>query len=83
MKILYFAWLRERVGAGEEDLTPPISVQNVAQLMDWLAERSAGHREAFKDRKLIRAAVDQVHSPQSMSVVGAKEVAFFPPVTGG
>jgi len=83
VKILYFAWLRERVGTGEENIAPPAAVQTVSQLMDWLSERSAGHREAFKDRKLIRAAVDQVHSAHSISVAGAKEVAFFPPVTGG
>jgi molybdopterin synthase sulfur carrier subunit len=83
VKILYFAWLRERVGMGEEDVTPPPAVQTVSQLMDWLTQRSAVHAAAFKDRKLIRCAVDQVHSADSMSVSGAKEVAFFPPVTGG
>jgi sulfur-carrier protein len=81
--ILYFAWLRERVGVGEETLTPPADVTTVTALMDWLTNRSAGHAAAFQDRKLIRAAVDQTHCPVSTSIVGAKEVAFFPPVTGG
>jgi sulfur-carrier protein len=83
VQILYFAWLRERIGSGEETLTPPTDVTTVALLMDWLANRSAGHAAAFQDRKLIRAAVDQTHCSVNASIVGAKEVAFFPPVTGG
>ena len=83
MNILYFAWLRERIGTGEETLSPPVVVETLAQLMDWLSQRSAGHAAAFADRKLIRAAVDQVHSQHATKITGAKEVAFFPPVTGG
>ena len=83
MNILYFAWLRERIGLGEEIVTPPDTVQTITQLMDWLAQRSAGHAAAFVDRKLIRAAIDQVHSAHTLSISGAKEIAFFPPVTGG
>jgi molybdopterin synthase sulfur carrier subunit len=83
VQIFYFAWLRERIGSGEETLTPPTDVTTVASLMDWLANRSAGHAAAFQDRKLIRAAVDQTHCAVNASSVGAKEVAFFPPVTGG
>jgi sulfur-carrier protein len=83
VNILYFAWLRERIGTGEETLSPPTAVETVTQLMDWLSQRSAGHAAAFADRKLIRAAVDQVHSSPATKVAGAKEVAFFPPVTGG
>ena len=51
--------------------------------MDWLSQRSAGHAAAFADRKLIRAAIDQIHSNHSLPITGAKEIAFFPPVTGG
>ena len=83
MNILYFAWLRERVGVSEEKLSPPSEIQTVTQLMDWLSQRSPGHKAAFDDRKLIRAAVDQVHSTHATAIIGVTEVAFFPPVTGG
>ena len=83
MNILYFAWLRERIGVGEEVVTPPNTTQTLTQLMDWLSQRSAGHAAAFADRKLIRVAIDQVHSHHSLPITEAKEIAFFPPVTGG
>ena len=83
MNILYFAWLRERIGIGEEAVSPPDTIQTVNQLMDWLSQRSAGHAAAFADRKLIRAAIDQIHSNHSLPITGAKEIAFVPPVTGG
>jgi molybdopterin synthase sulfur carrier subunit len=83
LRILYFAWVKERIGVAEEILDPPAAVATAAQLMDWLAQRSAGHAAAFADRKLVRVAIDHVHSAPAASVVGAKEVAFFPPVTGG
>ncbi|MSO96789.1 MAG: molybdopterin converting factor subunit 1 [Rhodospirillaceae bacterium] len=83
MNILYFAWVREKVGAAEETVSPPPTVGTLGQLIDWLAQRSPRHAAAFADRKLIRAAIDQVHSQINASVAGAKEVAFFPPVTGG
>ena len=83
MKILYFAWVREKVGANEEYRDPPASVQTVADLMDWLAGQSPSHAAAFANRALIKAAVDQTHVPVSTKLAGAREVAFFPPVTGG
>ncbi len=83
MTLLYFAWVREKIGISEESLTPPANVRTVDDLMTWLASRSAGHADAFADRKLVKAAVDQVHVQARADVQGAKEVAFFPPVTGG
>jgi molybdopterin synthase sulfur carrier subunit len=83
LNILYFAWVREKVGIGDETVSPPASVETVAQLIDWLATQSPKHAEAFKNRTQIRAAVDQTHSAHSTKIAGAKEVAFFPPVTGG
>jgi molybdopterin synthase sulfur carrier subunit len=83
VNVLYFAWVKEKVGVGEESVNPPSDVATVADLMTWLSARSPGHAAAFADRKLVKAAVDQVHSPLAASVRGAKEVAFFPPVTGG
>ena len=83
MRVLYFAWVRERVGAETEEIALPQSVRTVADLADWLARRSPGHRAAFEDRNRLRAAVDQAFAPFDASVADAQEVAFFPPVTGG
>ena len=83
MRVLYFAWVRERVGTGEELVEPPAEVDTVATLIDWLAARSAGHADALADRDRLRAAVDQAFVPLDAPVAGAREVAIFPPVTGG
>lgn len=83
MRILYFAWVREKVGIAEEEVTPPAEVRDMASLIDWLATRSPGHAEALADRSRLRAAVDQAFVALDAPVVGAREVAIFPPVTGG
>lgn len=83
MRVLYFAWVRERIGVPEEELTPPASVATVQALMRWLAGRSDGHAAAFADPSLIRAAVNLEHAAPGTSVGAGDEVAFFPPVTGG
>jgi molybdopterin synthase sulfur carrier subunit len=83
MQILYFAWVRERIGAGAEELEPPEAVRTVADLADWLRNRSQGHAEALADLTKLRAAVDQRFVSLDTPFGSAKEVAFFPPVTGG
>ena len=83
MKVLYFAWLRERVGVPEEVVDPPAEVATVAALMDWLAGRDEAHAYAFENRKVVRAAIDQVHVKPGTAIAGAREIAFFPPMTGG
>lgn len=83
MTVLYFAWVKEKVGVSEETVVPPPSVVSVSDLMDWLAGQSSGHAAAFADRKIIKSAVDQIHVDHSSRVNAANEVAFFPPVTGG
>jgi molybdopterin synthase sulfur carrier subunit len=83
MRVLYFAWLREKIGTGQETVTPPETVTTAAQLMDWLAGRSPAHAAALAERAAIRVAVDQRHARADESIAGAEEVAFFPPVTGG
>jgi sulfur-carrier protein len=83
MELLYFAWVREAVGTGSEQVDPPAEVTSVAALLDWLAARSAGHAAAFADRTRLRAAVDQVFVALDAPITGAREVAIFPPVTGG
>jgi molybdopterin synthase sulfur carrier subunit len=83
MQLLYFAWVRERIGVGEERVEPPEAVRTVADLADWLGGRSAGHAEALGDLGKLRAAVDQRFVPLDSELGSANEVAFFPPVTGG
>ena len=83
MKVLYFAWLRSRIGVGEETVEPPPEVATAADLMAWLAERSPGHAAAFKDPSAIRVAVNQQHVLPDAPLTRVEEIAFFPPVTGG
>jgi sulfur-carrier protein len=83
MKILYFAWVRQRVGIGEETVDPPAEVTTVAKLIDWLKARDETYANAFADLRVIRAAVNQSLVPLDTPLSGASEVAFFPPVTGG
>ena len=83
LTVLYFAWVKDKVGRGQETLTLPKDVTTVAGLMDWLTAQSAGHAAAFADRRLIKAAVDQQHVDHGAALGDAQEVAFFPPVTGG
>jgi molybdopterin synthase sulfur carrier subunit len=83
VKILYFAWVREKTGRAEELVELPAEVRTVAQLIDWLKGRGPEYTEAFARANVIRAAIDQKHVPPQASLAGAREVAFFPPVTGG
>ncbi len=83
MQLLYFAWVREKVGVAGEQVSPPASVCTVAELIDWLAGRSAAHADAFADRARLRAAVDQAFVPLDAPIMDATEIAIFPPVTGG
>jgi molybdopterin converting factor subunit 1 len=83
MRVLYFAWLRQRVGMAEEEVSPPEEVRDVAGLVAWLAGRSPAHASAFADPRQVRAAVNQDFAPPEHPVRAGDEVAFFPPVTGG
>lgn len=83
MDILYFAWVRERIGLDGETVTPPAEVATVAALIGWLAGRSPGHAAALGEPARLRAAVDQRFAGPDDGIVGADEVAIFPPVTGG
>ncbi|KQN94457.1 molybdopterin synthase sulfur carrier subunit [Sphingomonas sp. Leaf231] len=83
MKLVYFAWVRERIGVGEEDVTPPVGIVTIADLVAWLTGRSDGHAAAFADPARLRAAVDQAFVAMDAPIAGAREVAIFPPVTGG
>lgn len=81
--LLYFAWVREAIGTGGERVDPPAEVATVADLIDWLAARGGEYDAAFTDRQRLRAAVDQAFVPLDTPIAGAREVALFPPVTGG
>jgi molybdopterin synthase sulfur carrier subunit len=81
--ILYFAWVRDMIGVDAETRALPPGVATVAALIDWLAEQSAGHEAALADPAKIRVAIDQQFAQPGSSVLGAREIAIFPPVTGG
>ena len=81
--LLYFAWVREMVGTDSETLTLPADLPNVAALLDWLATRSPGHAAALADRNRIRVAVDQDFATPATPLNHPREIAIFPPVTGG
>jgi molybdopterin synthase sulfur carrier subunit len=83
VKVLYFAWVRERVGRPEEEIEPPPEVRTVGDLMAWLARRGEEYAHAFVNPKVIRAAIDRTHVKPDTTIAGAREIAFFPPVTGG
>mgnify|MGYP001353038895 CR=1 FL=1 len=83
MKLLYFAWVRERLGKAEEQLDPPAEVATVGELMAWLAQRDEQYAYAFENAKVIRAAIDRRHVRADAAIAGANEIAFFPPMTGG
>ncbi|RZF64111.1 molybdopterin converting factor subunit 1 [Sphingomonas populi] len=82
-EILYFAWVREKIGTGAETLDLPAGLTSVGDLVAWLAGRSPGHAEAFADPARLRAAVDQTFVPLDAPLGRPREVAIFPPVTGG
>lgn len=83
IEILYFARVREAVGRSRETVSPPPEVVTVADLVDWLSARGGGYVEAFADRGRLRAAIDQDFVGADAPIAGAREIALFPPVTGG
>jgi sulfur-carrier protein len=83
IKLVYFAWVRERVGKPEETVTPPADVQTVGDIIAWLVTRGEEYAYAFENGPLIRAAIDKAHVKHDARIAGAREIAFFPPMTGG
>jgi molybdopterin synthase sulfur carrier subunit len=81
--LLYFAWVRERIGVDGETLPFPAEVATVADLFDWLTTRSPAHAAALADRSALRVSVNQVFAQPDTPVTDGCEVAIFPPVTGG
>ena len=83
VKVLYFAWVRERIGKAEESIELPASAVTVADLIAWLSARGEQYAYAFERPGVIRTAIDKVHVKPDARIGGAKEIAFFPPMTGG
>ena len=83
MKILYFAWLRARIGCAEEELALPSEIRDVAGLLAWLQARGPRYAEALRDLSVVRVAVNQDYVSSEHPLHEGDEVAIFPPVTGG
>ena len=83
MRVLYFAWVKERAGIASEEIEPPEGVATVAELIAWLKSRGPEFAHAFERQEVIRAAIDRSHVRHDAPIAGAREIAFFPPVTGG
>jgi molybdopterin synthase sulfur carrier subunit len=83
MRLLYFAWVREKTGVAAEEVELPAGIATVGDLMAWLKTRGEGFADAFARTDVVRAAIDQTHARHDVRLAGAREIAFFPPVTGG
>ena len=83
MKLVYFAWVRERIGRKDEEIVLPASVATAGDLIDWLKGRGPEYEHALAEPRAIRVAVDRVHAAPETPLAGASEVALFPPMTGG
>ncbi len=83
MKAVYFAWVRERVGKTDEEMAPPAAVRTVSDLLGWLGTRGEEYAYAFENPRIIRVAIDRTHVKHDAPIAGAREIAFFPPMTGG
>tara|TARA_R110000868_G_scaffold1554_3_gene12441 strand:+ start:9550 stop:9801 length:252 start_codon:yes stop_codon:yes gene_type:complete len=83
MQVLYFGWVRSRIGTGKEELSPPPEVDSVAGLIDWLKARGGGYASALEDSSALRVAVNQEIAPLDAAITDSDEVALFPPMTGG
>ena len=83
VKLVYFAWVRERIGMPEEEVELPPGIATVADLVRWLKGRGEEYDYAFENEGVVRAAIDKVHARPDAPLAGAREIAFFPPMTGG
>jgi molybdopterin synthase sulfur carrier subunit len=83
LQLAYFAWVRERMGCGEEQVEPPASVATASDLIAWLAARDDRGARAFAEPARIRVAIDGQMMGNDAALAGARDVALFPPVTGG
>jgi len=82
-RLIYFAWVRERIGTPEEDVELPDGIDTVADLLRWLKSRGEGYEQALQYPDVIRVAINQEHVGHREKIAGAREIALFPPMTGG
>ena len=82
-KLIYFAWVRERIGTREEELELPPEIKTVRELLHWLQAKGDGYAEALRQPEVIRVAINQEHVDHKELIAGAREIALFPPMTGG
>jgi molybdopterin synthase sulfur carrier subunit len=83
LRMVYFAWVRERIGHSEEVLTPPSNIKTIRDLLTWATGKSAGHALALSDLRAIRIAINQDHAGLDDPIHSGDEIALFPPVSGG
>lgn len=83
MQLLYFGWVRTRIGRGSESVTAPDDVADVNGLIVWLRGRGDGYSDALADLSVVRVAVNQELADFDAPVSEGDEVALFPPITGG
>jgi sulfur-carrier protein len=83
VRLVYFAWVRERIGKTDEEVTPPDEVVTIGDLVGWLKTRGEEYAYAFENESVVRAAIDRRHMRADAPIAGAAEIAFFPPMTGG
>jgi sulfur-carrier protein len=83
VKLVYFAWVRERIGRRDEEIELPSNVATAGDLLDWLRARGPEYEHALSEPRAIRVAIDRVHAARETPLAGASEVALFPPMTGG
>ncbi|MEE8332307.1 MAG: molybdopterin converting factor subunit 1 [Alphaproteobacteria bacterium] len=83
MRLLYFGWVRAKIGVSGETIDPPDGVDDVRSLVDWLSARGGGYGEALGDTTAIRVAVNQELAELDAAIAAGDEVALFPPMTGG
>jgi molybdopterin synthase sulfur carrier subunit len=82
-RLIYFAWVRERIGRSQEDVALPAGVETVADLLLWLKGRGEEYENALQYPDVIRVAINQEHVDHRERIAGAREIALFPPMTGG
>ena len=83
VKLKYFAWVRERIGKTEEEIELPSGIVSVGDLLSWLQQRDEGYGHALQRPETIRVAINQEHADHAQTIAGAREIALFPPMTGG
>ena len=84
MKLVYFSWIRERIGRSEEEVALPADIADVSGLLKWLKSRGEEYEAALQHESVVRVAINHEHvDDRSAPIAGAREIALFPPMTGG